>query len=504
MPGVRAAAPARARGTPTRLAGVLCALLLAREAAAAGAPGRTDFAGGDSPERVLSASPAPSDGDSALGRALPMPLVPVDTSSDHAQDAGDDAGAVGAEGADAASGSAPNASSPDAHNASRGGRNGTNEASGTALATTSSASGGSASGSSGTGAGEDNSSAADGDEHGELSMQDIRIRLGRVFVSPADAFRALDAKPDNMDAVLDDNPINEKQFIQGTRLWLPPLTTKQAKAAFASLDVDGDGELLMGEFMNAVELGEFVPTDRKVVGAGASRPTASKGAGKSNQSTAGATAAPTAKPHKSSGGEQAVVAKAAGERGPRTHVHESNASSTVGRPAAKKTDNANTSQEATSQAVTATVRRAAGQGAKDTERTSAKALPVEDGSSGGGGGFFSSLWLPLCVGLSAGAVVGFLLIGALHFGRRLGGVGDGTESKALLGATIRQRTCRDLSTGSNFLDSSSMLSPRDEEDDSGSIFALLSCSCCSSKKRMPKMGNSLQSVLPHPHGSQRM
>jgi len=91
----------------------------------------------------------------------------------------------------------------------------------------------------------------------EITMSDFKARMLKIYASAEDAFSSLDASSSDVDAALDAEPLDLEEFVHGTKAFVPALSEAEAKAAFAGLDVNGDGLIKSEEFLQVIESGHF-------------------------------------------------------------------------------------------------------------------------------------------------------------------------------------------------------------------------------------------------------
>mmetsp|Transcript_43720 Transcript_43720/g.88149 ORF Transcript_43720/g.88149 Transcript_43720/m.88149 type:complete len:545 (+) Transcript_43720:203-1837(+) len=90
-----------------------------------------------------------------------------------------------------------------------------------------------------------------------LTMAEFEDGMLHAYATARDAFAALDATLTDLDAALDENPLDMKEFVRGTKSFKPPLTEEQATYAFKGLDVDHSGLVDVNEFVDGIKSGGF-------------------------------------------------------------------------------------------------------------------------------------------------------------------------------------------------------------------------------------------------------
>jgi len=91
-------------------------------------------------------------------------------------------------------------------------------------------------------------------------MADFKTSMLGAYPTVQAAFAEMDASPDNIDAALDEEPLDIHEFIRGAATFQPPLSKEQAAFAFYALDTDASGKVGETEMVKAVEAGDFFET----------------------------------------------------------------------------------------------------------------------------------------------------------------------------------------------------------------------------------------------------
>lgn len=106
-----------------------------------------------------------------------------------------------------------------------------------------------------------------------ITMAEFKEGMLHAYSTARDAFAALDASLMDLDAALDENPLDINDFVHGTRNFKPPLNEEQAIYAFRGLDVNNDGSLDSEEFIDGLKFGGFFrPTTTTTWGQGDAKP----------------------------------------------------------------------------------------------------------------------------------------------------------------------------------------------------------------------------------------
>lgn len=91
-----------------------------------------------------------------------------------------------------------------------------------------------------------------------ITMGAFKQAMLNHYSSARDAFAALDARSaTDLEAALDEAPLSLEAFVHGTRTFQPPLNKEQATFAFRGLDADGNGQLVVDEFLEGLHAGGF-------------------------------------------------------------------------------------------------------------------------------------------------------------------------------------------------------------------------------------------------------
>lgn len=90
-----------------------------------------------------------------------------------------------------------------------------------------------------------------------VTMAEFKDGMLHSYATARDAFAALDASLMDLDAALDEDPLDIHEFVRGTKNFKPPLTEEQATYAFKGLDVDNSHLLEAEEFVDGIKSGVF-------------------------------------------------------------------------------------------------------------------------------------------------------------------------------------------------------------------------------------------------------
>lgn len=108
-----------------------------------------------------------------------------------------------------------------------------------------------------------------------ISVSELQASMLGSYPSVQAAFDEMDAGPNNLDAALDEEPLDLGEFGRGAARLQPPLSQAQAEHAFRALDVNRDAVVTKAELLAAVRHGDYVQSTTSTTATTTTAPTTS-------------------------------------------------------------------------------------------------------------------------------------------------------------------------------------------------------------------------------------